>query len=455
MEIRDVIDEDEAGLDGRGGEVGLPPELWQCVFDWVGTWKGLGSVSRVCRAFHDLALLQIKRRRLAFETRLAEGDLRWKRVACVGTPAPDLRLEELRGEDEDEEQRDYFAHSLTLLYRQPHELLRDMEGPLLARYGGSFYMGGNVYDMIFSPAMFFYKFGKASWHRVDLVAKEGAWAPKRRSFASTHLINKGTQILFFGGQYRNRFSLPLDGHPEGWKFYNDAFLFDLRQLAWIPLACKGTPPHGRVGHRSVVIERKMWIFGGTYMDADFTYHYFDDVWTLDLDTLQWTKEQVTGEAPQARQSHSLCRIPNTTQALLWGGNAEVLSSKRDLNDCYILDTAAKTWTKVEYANKDSDAVPCGRWCHSSFIVGRSLVVMGGFRRADPKLTLRQIWVLNIDRREWRKHDVPLHPSVFGDLPQAERRSMLERSVSFQGAAMGIEQIYLFGGTKDHGLWILE
>jgi hypothetical protein len=73
--------------------------------------------------------------------------------------------------------------------------------------------------------------------------------------------------------------------------------------------------------------------------------------------------------------------------------------------------------------------------------------MGGFRRADPKLTLRQIWVLNIDRREWRKHDVPLHPSVFGDLPPAERSSLLERSVSFQGAAMGVEQIYLFGGKQ--------
>ena len=108
---------------------------------------------------------------------------------------------------------------------------------------------------------------------MDFPAEEGAWAPERRSFASTHLINKGTQMLFFGGQvrrtiafvvvvgegtltlrwpclqYRNRFSLPLDGHPEGWKFYDDAFLFDLRQLAWIPLACKGTPPHGRVGHR--------------------------------------------------------------------------------------------------------------------------------------------------------------------------------------------------------------
>jgi hypothetical protein len=80
MEIRDVIDEDEAGLGGRGGEVGLPPELWQCVFDWVDTWKGLGSVSRVCRAFHDLALLQIKRRRLAFETR--------RTYSLVASPPP-------------------------------------------------------------------------------------------------------------------------------------------------------------------------------------------------------------------------------------------------------------------------------------------------------------------------------------------------------------------------------
>lgn len=67
MEICEVVDEEEAH--GRGSEVGLPLELWQCVFDWLGTWEGLGSVSRVCRAFHDLALLQIKRRRLAFETR--------------------------------------------------------------------------------------------------------------------------------------------------------------------------------------------------------------------------------------------------------------------------------------------------------------------------------------------------------------------------------------------------
>jgi hypothetical protein len=72
--------------------------------------------------------------------------------------------------------------------------------------------------------------------------------------------------------------------------------------------------------------------------------------------------------------------------------------------------------------------------------------MGGFRRSDPKPTLGQVWVLNIDRREWRKHNVPLHPSSFTDLSPAERASLLNRQPAFQGAAMGIEEIYHFGGT---------
>jgi len=50
-------------------------------------------------------------------------------------------------------------------------------------------------------------------------------------------------------QYRNRERAPTASHPEGWQFFNDAFLFDLAALAWIPLVCKGTPPHPRAAHR--------------------------------------------------------------------------------------------------------------------------------------------------------------------------------------------------------------
>jgi hypothetical protein len=73
------------------------------------------------------------------------------------------------------------------------------------------------------------------------------------------------------------------------------------------------------------------------------------------------------------------------------------------------------------------------------------VVLGGFRRRDPAITLRHVWVLHIERREWRRHDVPLHPSALANVPTEQATQMLDHRVAFQGAALGAEQIYLFGG----------
>jgi hypothetical protein len=36
-------------------------------------------------------------------------------------------------------------------------------------------------------------------------------------------------------------------------------------------------------------------------------------------------------------------------------------------------TEHNTWTKVEYANKSPDDVPLGRWGHSAFVLGNTLV----------------------------------------------------------------------------------
>lgn len=436
----------------------IPPELWGLVFGWVDVTEGLANVGLVNRSFYHLVRLQFQHRHKEFETRLAEGKVEWKRVACVDSAAPGLHLQESREGDEAEERRNYLAHSLTYINRPG-----DVTGPVLVRYGGSFPVGEGTnyaalpfspHPMLFSPALFFYQFGTATWQRVDQAGPDG-WAPEERSGHSAHRINNGAHLLFFGGQSRNREGARTATHPAGWKFLNDAFLFDLSALAWVPLTCKGTPPHPRVAHRSVIVGRKMWVFGGCFMDEDFCWHHFADVWTLDLDMWEWKEEQITGEQPRGRHSHSLCPIPNTKRAILFGGHADTLP--QDLNDCFILDTENKTWTKVEYAN-EPECSPPGRWGHSAFVIGNTLAVLGGLslEPMDPKFALtKYLWVMDIDGRRWKRHTVALHPSVLPDLSDEERAAVLGREVVFQGAAASVDKIYLFGGSTDHGLWVLE
>lgn len=449
----------------------LMPELWDLVFNWVGVTEGLANVGRVNHAFRDIVRRQFERRRQNFATRLAEGQVQWKRVECIGSAAPDLQLPESREDDAAEDQRNYIAHSLTYFNLQSTHT--GATEPVLARYGGSFPVGvghnlevvvpASLCPMLFSPALFFYKFDTATWQRMDRPRSDG-WEPEARSGHSAHRINNGAHLLFFGGQYRNRERAPTASHPEGWKFFNDTFLFDLAALAWIPLACKGTPPHPRASHRSVVVGRKLWVVGGCYVDEDYTWHHFADVWTLDLDTWEWKEESVTGDQPRGRQSHSLCVIPNTRRVVLFGGHAEDVP--QDLNDCFILDTEHKTWTKVEYANESPDDVPLGRWGHSAFVLGNTLAVLGGISLEPIDQTfalIKYLWVMDLDARQWKRHMLSLHPSACDlsdhddsdDNEEVERSGVLNRRVAFQAAAVGVDQICLFGGNKDHGLWVLE
>jgi hypothetical protein len=97
----------------------LMPELWDLVFNWVGVTEGLANVGRVNHAFRDIVRRQFERRRQNFATRraapvafllttlnyiecyinmfgggvtVAEGQVQWKRVECIGSAAPDLQL---------------------------------------------------------------------------------------------------------------------------------------------------------------------------------------------------------------------------------------------------------------------------------------------------------------------------------------------------------------------------
>jgi hypothetical protein len=72
--------------------------------------------------------------------------------------------------------------------------------------------------------------------------------------------------------------------------------------------------------------------------------------------------------------------------------------------------------------------------------------------------IKYLWVMDLDARQWKRHMLSLHQSACdlsdlsdhndsdNDNEEVERSGVLNRRVAFQAAAVGVDQICLFGGT---------
>jgi hypothetical protein len=60
--------------------------------------------------------------------------------------------------------------------------------------------------------------------------------------------------------------------------YNDTWSFDISTREWTELECTGSIPCPRSGHAAVLIDDVMYVFGGSTMDKT----YLDDLFALQL-----------------------------------------------------------------------------------------------------------------------------------------------------------------------------
>lgn len=110
---------------------------------------------------------------------------------------------------------------------------------------------------------------------------------------------------------------------------------------------------------------EMVIFGG--MDP-----ITDDTFSFDRDTSAWRRlaPERQGPVPSNRCHHTLTEIPNTDEALLFGG----FSRGTRFNDTWRFDLAAERWTELS----TSGTVPARRCLHASvYISSRSELLMFG------------------------------------------------------------------------------
>ena len=169
---------------------------------------------------------------------------------------------------------------------------------------------------------------------------------------------------------------------------------------------------------------RMIVFGGHRYQGDSKFIYFNETLVLELDSLTWRKVKTGGETILPRYGHS---------AELVGSRMFVFGGKGDENnlfrDMYFLDLVDWIWAPVISQSKG----PSPRMGHASLLVGRMIVIHGGW---DGKANVNNdIWIFNTETFTWAE------PKTSG-MPPSPR---FGHSLNLQQDD-GDGRIILFGGS---------
>ncbi|KAF9455255.1 galactose oxidase, partial [Collybia nuda] len=165
----------------------------------------------------------------------------------------------------------------------------------------------------------------------------------------------GSKFIVFGGQ--------VDG-----EFLNDLWSFDLNsrisKAVWEYLEpVGGEIPARRTGHVCVTYGDRIIIFGGT----DGQYHY-NDTWSFDLQTRQWSELNCIGFIPSPREGHAAAVVDDVIY--VFGGRGV---DGKDLGDLSAFKISNQRW----YMFQNMGPSPSGRSGHAMASMGHRVYVLGG------------------------------------------------------------------------------
>ncbi|ETV79299.1 hypothetical protein H257_07351 [Aphanomyces astaci] len=172
----------------------------------------------------------------------------------------------------------------------------------------------------------------------------------------------GTKMFVFGGK-----------GAKG-ALYRDMFYLDLETWHWFSVNWTTESPSERFSHSALAVGNKLVIFGGW----DGTNKTFKDLWVFDTESFAWIKPKVTGTPPPPRHGHTMVLLEDG-RILVFGGYA-LKTTPGDItgeyfNDVYTLDTETMVWTRP----RTTGDFPLGTFGHSASVFdGHKLYVLGGW-----------------------------------------------------------------------------
>ncbi|XP_029911015.1 host cell factor 1b isoform X1 [Myripristis murdjan] len=262
--------------------------------------------------------------------------------------------------------------------------------------------GGMVEYGKYSSDLYELQASRWEWKRLKAKAPKNGPPPCPRLGHSFSLI--GNRCYLFGG-LANDSEDPKNNIP---RYLNDLYTLELRPgssvVGWEIPVTVGSPPPPRESHTAVTSQRSntLIVYGG------MSGCRLGDLWTLCIDSLTWSKPNISGTAPLPRSLHSATTINN--KMYVFGGwvplvmdDVKVATHEKEwkcTNTLACLNLDSMCWETVVMDSLEEN-VPRARAGHCSVAINSRLYVWSGrdgYRKAwNNQVCCKDLWYLETER----------------------------------------------------------
>jgi len=236
--------------------------------------------------------------------------------------------------------------------------------------------------------------------------------------------------------------------------HDDTWAFDLSTDTWTLLSDSGGPSP-RSNHGGVVSGERLVVYGGSTSADGAVFDPQEDVWALDLDTGTW-EELPAGDGPGPRLFHATAVSDDGATMYVYGGGDENAFFGPFFDDLWALDLDTLDWTLL---HSGSGAAPAARiWANLLYDGANDRLLMFGGHDDGALGNTNELWSFKLSDGEWnriREGDVLDQGAngfcdfpadfVVADLDSPERRNASAAALTPSG------DLVLFGGKTDCGI----
>lgn len=243
----------------------------------------------------------------------------------------------------------------------------------------------------------------------------------------------GDQLIVFGG---------YGGLGYSRRDLDDLYSLNIKSLEWMKILAKGNPPEKRSGHQAAAVGKKIFIIGGASTSTQY-----QDVYILDLENEPvWSKLSIL--FPQPLWNHTVAvtaAVPNY-KIFSFGGNMGALTEQNRLgiptNILGVMDAGTTEWTGIACGGNEPEAR-----CDASMVYdpqSSKLILFGGWSN----FWFNDIHVLNVGLVVGPPYAVTsLNPSCG---PVTGGTDIVITGIDFEEAD---NIVVRFGNSDNHGSFI--